>query len=230
MNQLSQPSVRRNGSIKLGNVVILSLVILIGGAVIYWAFFQRERQNWSEVVKLWNGRTLPIQQQSSERACHFAAGHGYLWGGGDPWHKTTFLWMGKSYCWEGPYIPIVIQPDRDDVIYVVAFDRETPNYRPTYFRLYQSVTCSSWKEIATNEYPKHLAIQNTWLHQDAGDIVAKMDPSSFWFRESLTAKLWSYLEHPHEFDFAETPSEDFVQRFKERWIRIPDATGVSPLR
>jgi hypothetical protein len=47
-----------------------------------------------------------------------------------------------------------------------------------------------------------------------------MDPSFYWFRDSLTAKLWSYLDNA-DFNFDATPSEDFVKQYKAKWIRAP---------
>ena len=157
------------------------------------------------------------------------------WGGGDPWGGATFTINGTTYRWEGKYIPIAVQRDLTGV-YIVVFDRETsPNLLG--FRIYQATGPSTWKEVRPADFPKHLAIQNTWLRENNGigergkalneyELVTKMDPGEFWFRHSLTATLWSCLDDPKAdsllkpvLSFGETPSEDFVRQFKAKWIQ-----------
>ena len=50
-----------------------------------------------------------------------------------------------------------------------------------------------------------------------------MDPAEPWFRRSLTAKLWSYLDDP-AFSMEHEPSEDSVRQFKAKWIRTTEET------
>jgi hypothetical protein len=207
-------------------IVAISWVMLVGGAVVYWSFFRREHHEWSEEIKLWDGRKLPIQRHNSDRVYH--GGHGFGWGGGDPWEDVQFTIVGKEYRWEGPYIPIAIQPDKDNTVYLVVFDRESDFSHPG-FRLYRATSQSKWEEIPPAQFPKHLAIQNTWLRKNNGigmdgkvlneyQVVSEMDPGFIWFRESLTAKLWSCLDDPN-FSYNNSPSEKFVRQFKAKWIR-----------
>lgn len=203
--------------------------MLLGGAAIYyWAFIQREHTEWSEQIRLWDGKRLEIQQNSSHKAYHGTPHHlnPFWWGGGDPWHITTFTWNDTNYCWEGPYIPIAIQPDQDGTFYIAVFDRETA---PGKFRLYRKTTTCQWQEIDRKDFPRHLAIQNTWLSEENGirndhtvvneyEIVANMNPADIDFRRSLTAKLWSYLENPGFSTFEDVP-ETFLQKYKSKWIR-----------
>jgi hypothetical protein len=222
-------------------IVAISLVMLVGGAIVYWAFFQREHHEWTEVIRLWDGQRLQIQRHSSQRVYHGIAApcSPFAWGGGDPWEITTFSWKARAYRWEGRYIPIAVQIDETGP-YIVVFDRETsPNLLG--FRIYRATGPSRWKEIRPAEFPKHLAVQNTWLRRNNGvgadgkvlneyELVAKMDPREYWFRESLTAKLWRCLDDPKansflspELAFGEIPSEDFVRQFKARWIHATNS-------
>jgi hypothetical protein len=201
-------------------LVVLALVLLLGGYVVYWACYQREHHYWTENTTLWSGESLSVRQHCSNKAYHFAAGHGYLWGGGDPWQETSFPWKGQEYHWENPYTPIAIQPDRDGQVYLVVYDRETKDYhRPTRFRIYRAITTSRWQEIDPREFPKHLAIQNLWFRDNEREIARQMNPQEVWFRRSLMAKLWNYLEHPDDFRMDDEPSEEFVRQFKEKWIQ-----------
>jgi len=227
MSQTTSPPsqhVRRVAKITYTIIVL----VLVGGTAVYWARFQREHHRWSEVIRLWDGRHLQIHQHSSNTAYHGAVGHGspFWWGGGDPWHETHFTIDGKTYRWEGPYIPIAIQPDKDDTVYVVVYDRESEESKrhPTdfWFRLYRSRDGRTWDEIGPKEFPKHLAIQNTWLNEHNGElneyeIVAKMDPKDPWFLRSFTAALWRLLESPDETrkDFVESAAREY----KATWIR-----------
>ena len=198
-------------------------------AIVYWGFFQREYHQWSEVVRLWDGRTLAIEQFSSQRVYHgthlLCGGGG--WGGDHPWEGVTFAADGKTYHWEGAYVPIAVQLDPTGA-YIVVFDRET-DFSHLRFRLYRASSPTQWEEINPPQFPKHLAIQNTWLRENNGigmggkvqneyEIVALMDPGDYWFRESLTGRLWSYLAEAN-FDYNAIPSEDFVRRFKKDWIQ-----------
>ena len=225
------------------SLIIVLILLVVGGAIVYWAFFQREHHEWAEDIRLWDGQRLQIQRHSSQRVFHGIAApcSPFGWGGGHPWDDVQFTIDGKKYRWEGPYIPIAIQVDKTGV-YVVVFDRETsPDLLG--FRIYQATSPSTWKEVRPADFPKNLAIQNTWLHENNGigeggkvlneyELVAKMDPGEFWFRESLTAKLWSCLDYPKAdhllkpvLAFNETPSEGFVSRFKAKWIH---ATSPNP--
>ncbi len=142
------------------------------------------------------------------------------WGGGDPWAEIGFSSGGKQYNWQGPYIPIAVQPDGGR-FYLVVFDRESAP--PVYFRFYRSGETAKWEEIKAKEFPRHLAIQNTWLRKvnpaiNEYEIVERLDPTDPSFQSSLTAQLWNYLENP-TFRFNEFPSEAFLKQFKATWIR-----------
>jgi hypothetical protein len=205
-------------------LVAVCVVTFLGGAIAYFGYYRREYHAWSENIRLWNGTKLQIQQHSSERIYH--GGHGFGWGGGDPWGDVQFTYVEKIYRWEGPYIPIAIQPDEDGTIYIVVYDRESEEASRTrgyFFRIYRNRGTKSWDEIGPKDFPKHLAIQNTWLHAHNGDLneyelVAKMDPKEPWFRRSLTANLWDFLDCP-ELRTGSEATEIFVRDFKAQWIR-----------
>ena len=182
--------------------------------------FLREKHDWHETVPLWSGETLEIQRTSSQRkflGSHFSP---ISWGGDDPWAEIGFSSGGKQYNWQGPYIPIAVQPNGGR-FYLVVFDRESAP--PVYFRFYRSGETAKWEEIKAKEFPRHLAIQNTWLRKvnpaiNEYEIVERLDPTDPSFQSSLTAQLWNYLENP-TFRFNEFPSEAFLKQFKARWIR-----------
>jgi hypothetical protein len=200
-------------------IFVLLCIVLAGAALYWWAFLMREHHRWTETIKLWDGLRLEIQQYSSQRVYH--GNHVFGFGGGDPWQDVQFTIRGEKYRWEGPYIPIAIQRDETHV-YIVVYDRETQDYRGSRFRLYRSVTPTSWEEIGPERFPRYLAIQNTWLHKYNGalneyELVDKMDPAEPWFRRSLTAKLWNYLENA-DFSMDMEPPEDFLRQFKKKWV------------
>jgi hypothetical protein len=206
-------------SVSLAGCLIAPVVF-----VVVCVAYQRESAEWFETVRLWNGELLAVYRSHSQRIYH-GDPHAFGWGGGDPRSGAAFTTNGTTYRWRGVYIPIAIQKDASGV-YIVTFDRETPNR--TGFRIYRAKDPSAWDEIPPSDFPKHLAIQNTWLSEDNGigmdgkvqnqhDIVAKMDAGDYWFRESLTARLWSYLVDP-SFKFENVPDEKFVREFKAKWI------------
>jgi hypothetical protein len=201
-------------------LVAICLVMLMVGAIAYFGYYQREYYSWSGEIRLWNGTKLQIRRHSSQRIYH--GGHGFGWGGGDPWGDIRFTVGGRDYQLEGPYTPIAVQPDEDGTVYVVVYDRESEKsvQRHYFFRIYRNRGTESWDEIKPDEFPKHLAIQNTWLNRDNGGVneyklVAKMDPADGWFRLSLTAALWCQLDRPELTE----PTESFVREFKTKWIR-----------
>jgi hypothetical protein len=213
-------------------LLAVPLVMLLGAAIAYFGYFRREYHAWSEDVRLWNGTKVRIQRHSSERIYH--GGHAFGWGGGDPRGDVQFTFGEKKYRWEGPYIPIAIQPDDDGAVYLVVYDRESEEAsrrRGYFFRIYRSRGSGSWDEIAPKDFPKHLALQNTWLLASNGvgmdgrvenqyEIVAQMDPADPWFRRSLTASLWSFVVDPSDkTDKNKEPSESFLREYKEKWIR-----------
>ena len=203
---------------KFWMAVLIGILLLAGVTAgvavgVYTAFYERESTDWVEVVRLWNEQPLEVRQSYSQRVYH-GNPHAFGWGGGDPRSEVTFNVDGTTYRWEGGYIPIAIQKDSSG-IYIVVFDRETPNH--TGFRLYRAKGPSVWDEIPPSDFPKHLAIQNTWLRED-NEIVAKMDPGDNWFRRSLTARLWSYLIDP-AFKYEVVPDEKFARQFKAQWIQ-----------
>jgi hypothetical protein len=211
--------------------ITILVIFTLGSYVYWWAFLKREYHQWSETIVLWDGRHLKIQKCTSQKAYHGTPNHlnPFWWGGGDPWDIVQFTVDDKEYRWEGPYIPIAVQPDKD-AVYIVVFDRETPG--DCRFRLYRNITTATWLEITPKDFPRHLAIQNTWLRTNNGirmdgtvvneyDIVAKMDPGSYDFCGSLTAKLWDYLENP-DFDYNDSLLEGFLREYKTKWIRAAD--------
>jgi hypothetical protein len=199
-----------------GALIAVPLLALVG-YVVYWAFFEREHSEWTEQLKLWDGRSVTLHQTSSERVYH---GHPHIfgWGGGHPWGSATFEADGKTYYWEGMFIPIAVQIDESGV-YLVAYDRETIINRETgqheSFRIYRATGPKQWTEIGPAEFPKRLAVLNTDFANREG---VPMDPGNPRFQWSQTAKFWNYLENPN-FDYEKDPSEEFLRDFKVRWIR-----------
>jgi hypothetical protein len=231
MNTTNPDLRKRTGPFWAKSSIAIVLFVMGGAAFYWWAFLMREHSHWTETIQLWDGGSLKIYQHSSQKAYHGAVGHfsPFWWGGGDPWGDVKFTVGGEKYRWDGAYIPIAIQPDNTGV-YIAVFDRETKDYyHPTRFRLYRSTTPTTWEEIGSKDFPRHLAIQNTWLSRDHAigeganpmpndyEIVAMMDTAYSWFQRSLTAKLWSYLENP-QFDMERDVPEAFLRQYKAKWI------------
>jgi len=209
----------------------ISLVMLVVGVIAYFGYFKREHREWGEEINLLDGTKLRIHMHSSERIYYGNPVIG--WGGGDPRVDLRFNFGGKEYRWEGPYIPLAIQPDQDHTIYMAVFDRESDNarYASNYlFRFYRSRGGSLWDEIRSSEFPKHLAVQNTSLSTNNGtlngkvineyEIVAEMDPGDWLFQKSLTAFLWAFLEQL-ELSRGEDPPKKFLIGYKAKWIQPP---------
>lgn len=205
-------------------VVVASLWTMLLGENVYGNSARREHHHWTEIIQLWDGQYLKIGQHSSQREYN-----PLLSGDSDPWHVTHFTVGNKEYRWEGAYIPIVIQPDESGV-YIAVYDRETPG-ESSRFRLYRNRDAAAWDEIDPKDFPKHLAIQNTWLSEDNGilpdhtvlneyDLVEKMDPAQAWFRRSFTAQLWTYLEDP-SFRVGGEGKESSLREYKAKWIKTP---------
>jgi len=211
---------------------ILIVILIVAPIGVYWFHYRREYHESSEDIKLWAGGKLHIQRHSSQRVYH--GGHGFGWGGGDPWEDVEFTVYDKDYRWEGPYIPIAIQTDQKfSAIYIVVYDRESEEARRSsgrMFRIYRNRGVDSWDEIAPKDFPKYLAIQNTWLRKNNGvgmdgavlneyALVSGMDPKDPWFCSSLTASLWDLLENPNNKTGKEESTESAVRAYKEKWIR-----------
>ena len=174
MSQPVTPAAKGNRRLWIAAITTIAILLLVSlGAVVYWwAFVMREHDYWTETAKLWDGRSITLRLHSSHKAYHGAVGHfsPYWWGGGDERGNLQFTIDEEEYRWEGPYIPIAIQQDRDHTVYLIVYDRESeearwPKIHPIggyYFRIYKSNAANSWDEIGPKELPRHLAIQNAW--------------------------------------------------------------------
>lgn len=221
-------------SVKYWTCIILGFVVmsLIGGYGVYWAFYMREHRRWEEDLKLWNGGGLHAQLHISRKVID---GHGDLWWMPGDWRfdEVRFAFDGKQYRWESSHVPIAVQPDADGSVYIVAYDREsedsTQRFGPL-FRIYRSRNGDSWKEVAPETFPRHLAIQNRACAKftsggpnDPSNIlpvIERMDPTELEFRLSLNGKLWGFLEDPSDkTGMATDPSSSVLAQFKEEWIR-----------
>ena len=226
MLSLRSPGIR-------SRIVLLSALLLIGVAI-YWAFFLREHHRWSEDLKLWDGKVLHVQQHMSRQAYHGLVGHGspFWWGGGDRWYDMTLSVGDRHFHWKSPHTPIAIQVDEDGTVYIVVLDRESErraNVHGPVFRFYRSRGNGSWGEIASKDFPRHLAIQNRecGYYSDGSDddrtnilgVIERMDPAEAEFLSSLNGDLWVFLEDPDGKTLERFPSEKFARDFKAKWIR-----------
>ena len=171
MSQPIAPAGKPNRSLWIAISAIVA-VLSLSAVVYWWAFLMREHHYWTETAKFWDGRSITLRLHSSNKAYHGSVGHfsPFWWGGGDEWGDLQFTIDGEEYRWEGAYIPIAVQQDRDRVIYIVVFDRESeeakwPKTHPVgtyFFRIYRSNAAKSWDEISPKELPRRLAVQNAW--------------------------------------------------------------------
>jgi len=123
-----------------------------------------------------------------------------------------------------PFI-IIIARELDNVPYIVEWDRET-NFSKIVFRFYKYKD-GKWEEIDYIQFPKSLAIQNAWLDDNDIEILKKMDHQNYWFRKSLTGRLWVMLEtgkQYYETEYDTYPSSFFAE-FKEKYITKKKPTG-----
>jgi len=142
--------------------------------------------------------------------------------------KDTYKWLkdSKFYVRETYFIPIIIN-EYDGITYIVELDLET-DYSKKCFRFY-IYKGEEWEEINCTEFPKILAVQNVITNKESRDIVLKMDPEDYWFRQSSTGRIWVLLETGKQ--YYQTQDDDsytsyFFAEFKEKYITKKASTGT----
>jgi len=126
-----------------------------------------------------------------------------------PWHGENILWVGLG-------VPIAVREYKGH-LYMIVFDRET-EYRKIRFRYYRQAD-NTFLEIAADEYPREIAVQNLWLgDQYAKEAVMKLDPDDTHFQRSLTAKIWRQLEtHREYYEMDYTIEAEFLRGYLEKY-------------
>lgn len=212
-------------------VTVLCAIVVIGGPLLWWFGFRREHQQWDEDIKFWDRYTLNTHRHSSNQSPHGLASLGLSARPDDPWEEFHFKTDDREYHWEGPYIPVAIQPEQKHrAYYLVVHDRASDDAlrNPGYlFRFYRSRDDGAWDEIEPKDFPKHLAIQNMGLKRQNGPVnefgvVKRLNPAEPEFRKSLTAALWVFLEDPTDTTGKnKEPSEETLKEYKKKWVRPP---------
>lgn len=134
----------------------------------------------------------------------------------------TFEYNSNRYSYETPHTPFIITAEADRA-YVVDFDRET-NFSKTTFRYFASEKGGKFHEIDRTQFPKHLAVQNWWwVNKGDKERAAARDPKDYWFRNSLTAKVWLHIEQGIPYYQNEVPSEEFVVAYKRAYLDAKDS-------
>jgi hypothetical protein len=193
--------------------MVLLTLFAIGYGVTQMA---RTSESWTEVVPVTSG-SVEIEYHYSKRPYFEILPHGNGFGGGDEKFDLRIKAGGKTYRWHGPAIPVVLR-ERGDQLFLVGFDRETSSKGCT-FRLYRSKADRTFAEIDRAEFPKDLAIQNLWLDSHDEQVLNPMDASSYWFRESITARLWQYLEFDIQYWVDQRPLPAFLTQYRDTHLK-----------
>ena len=159
----------------------------------WWAFLRHVTTRWTESVVLADGTTATAQFKHTAKV-YWGLGHAGGFGGGDDHYYAEIRNAGIRYTWEGGDERPLALGLRDGRLDMAVLDRtDTLACR---FRYYSSDPDHRLREITRDEFPKPLAIQNLWLSWLSSEDIERlrlMDPDDYWFRDSLTARMWLNL-------------------------------------
>lgn len=204
-------------------ILVAALVVMIGG-LYWWAFLRRESSEWVESVPLTNSVTATIHVQHSAQP-YWSFGHAGGIGGGDDRYWIDADVEGRRYTWQGGDEAPICFGLKDGRLYMAVFDRS--DMSRVRFRYYRSDADNRLTEIQPADFPKELAVQNAWLDDGDAALLADMNPGDYWFRHSLTARMWLHLVNGVEYYQGEDPSEGFVADFKAKHLGPVSKAGAS---
>ncbi len=163
--------------------------------------FFREFSSWQEKIILPDGNELTVIHKHSNDPYISFSHLGGIGSGDDHFSVIEFVLPPKKFRWAvaRDERPIVLRLNQKQP-WLVTYDRTDT----ICFRFYAFTEDGFATEIAAEDFPKHLAIQNMWLKKERGyrdgkpideyEIVAALDPTSYDFQNSLTAKMWLRIE------------------------------------
>lgn len=207
--------------------IFLGILVLIS-TCIWFNFFRTVYEDGCESVVLSNGQQLNVEYIFSHRI-YWSFGHAGGIGGGNNQVSMTATLDGTLYTWHGMDERPFIFAFKNGLLYLVAFDRTDRG--AIRFRYYRSNSIHRFEEIEPKEFPKELAIQNAWLHKDDRELLVKMDPDAYWFRESLTACVWNHLEYGYDYSGPSghwAPAAVFVREYKRKYISATTQPSATP--
>lgn len=194
---------------------IIGLIILLLGTLFVYGCL-REHKQWTESVKFLDGTEGKADFHYSAWQ-YLSLGHAGGYGGGDDHYRLQMHTGGKLYTWSGGDERPFVFGLRDGKLYMAVFDRGT--YNRECFRYYRSDEANVLKEIPPDEFPKALAIQNTWLDKEGIELLTSMDPEDWRFRESLTAKMWLHLEKGVDYWKTQEAPPEVITEFKAKYLK-----------
>lgn len=205
--------------------IILAIVTTLAGSVYWWVFLRRECQRWTETARLSDGSLASVEFESSSRV-YWSFGHAGGFGGGGEIMRTEIHAAGKHYRWTGGDERPFVLGIKDGRVFLAVFDRgDMSRIR---YRYYRSNSENRLVEISPTEFPKELAVQNLWLDSEESEDfkrLQKMDPDDYWFRHSLTGRMWLHLVK--NVDYFQSDSEDthptpqFIAEYKKKYLAKP---------
>ncbi|MFB3893538.1 MAG: hypothetical protein ACE15C_16115 [Phycisphaerae bacterium] len=207
---------RRNG-LKIASIFVV-VVVLLSGLISWWAFLRREHTRWTETVQLGDSTTAQVHVEHSKRV-FWSFGHAGGIGGGDERYRLQVTVSGKQFTWEGGDERPFAFASQGETLYMAVLDRGDMSH--VRFRYYRSGPDNRLLEIQPAEFPKALAVQNAWLQGNDARLLRQMDPQDYWFRHSLTAKMWLHLVKSVEYYADEEPSAEFVAEYKKKHLTGP---------
>ena len=198
-------------TLKIAGIV---LIILVG--LTYILSIIRTTTITEKEIEITKDSSLLVTKKHSERI--YYGGHALGWGGGHPKNKIQFKYNKIPYEHTTPFILIVLKLFKGD-FYFVYFDRET-NFEKIVYRFYKTDKDGNTKEIKAKEFPKHLAVQNSWLDKKNRLLLKEMDIEGE-FSNSLTAKLWVRIEaNILYYEQKYGAPVDIIRRYKEKYITV----------
>lgn len=190
---------------------VLGIIFFIVGSI-YILSIRRDTKVNIENVEVAKNIVIPIEQIDSQKK--YYGGHAMGFGGGDVKTSIKFSFKEINYAHKTRFIPIVIKMYRDD-FYLVYYDRET-DINNAIYRFYKSIEKGSFKEIKATKFPKHLAIQNRFWHDDSQpeDLIGLIPEKLV---NTTTAYLWYLIEgKPEKYNW--NTRMEFIKEYKEKYI------------
>lgn len=220
-------------------IAVVSLIVLFGVLLTLLCSYNRtetaitsliccrEFSKWTEEVMIADGNAITVNHRHS-RDPYISFGHlGGVGSGDDHFSVAEFSAPPQRFRWA------VARDERPIVLrlhegrpWLVTFDRtDMGNIR---FRFYTFAGNGFATEIAPDNFPRQLAIQNMWLTNENGyrdgkpvneyEIVAALDPASPDFQRSLTAKMWLCLGKGIRYE-SNGANPTFLGEYKEKYLK-----------
>jgi hypothetical protein len=150
--------------------------------------------------------------------------------------RLNIPWRDNQVVWDTVSIPFSLRVF-DDVLHIIAFDRETDFSKPR-FRYYRQ-DGAKFKEIKPDEFPREIATQNMWLkptavvrgsddklHYDL-QLARDINPDDVYFYSTLTARVWVHLATGKDYYQQDHHADgETVKSYKRMYSPVPIPTII----